>query len=459
MRPGARVLPALPETEVGRRGRARRHVPDGPFEAQVHDLAHDARGIARHDGKVVFITDALPGEHVQYMRTRKKASMDEGALHAVLNASPDRVTPKCPHFGLCGGCSLQHLSPQAQLRFKQAQMLDNLRRIGGVEPEELAAPLTGPLWGYRRRARLTVKDVPAKERVLVGFRERGKPYVAVLEACEILDPQVGQRLLKLADFIGSLSIRNQLPQIEVAVADNAVALVLRVLESPTPEDIDRLERFSRAEDLWFYLQPGGLETVTALREDTPELYFDLSDHELRFYFEPVDFIQVNGDLNAAMVNQALDWLRPGPEDRVLELFCGLGNFSMPLARHAARVTAVEGEASLVQRAGVNAQRNGLQNLSFHVGDLFAGHADSAWAHQSYDKVLIDPPRAGAQEVLPLIASSGARELLYVSCHPATLARDVGILVRSHGFRLKRAGVMDMFPHTSHVESMALLIRD
>ncbi len=434
-------------------------MPDGPFEAHVEDLSHDARGIARVDGKVVFITDALPGENVRYMRTRKKSSFDEGQLEEVLKASADRVDPECAHFGLCGGCSLQHLDPRAQIEFKQAQMLDNLRRIGGVEPVEVAAPLIGPLWGYRRRARLSVKNVHKKERVLVGFRERNNPYVAVIEGCEVLDPAVGRRLTKLAGLIEQLTICDRIPQIEVAVAENAVALVLRVMDPPTLQDRERLEAFSKEEAIWFYLQPGGLDSVTPLLPDTPELYFQLPNHNVRLYFEPADFIQVNGTLNAAMVDQALEWLNPGSADKVLELFCGLGNFSMPLARQATSVVAVEGDASLVKRAQMNAVRNDLQNIEFYVSDLFQTQAEEAWIGQSFDKALIDPPRAGAEEVMPLLARAGVREILYVSCHPATLARDVSILVKEYGYRLQRAGVMDMFPHTSHVESMALLVKD
>ncbi len=441
-----------------RRSRARRHVPDGPYEAHIEDLAHDARGIARKDGKVVFITDALPGEDVQYMRHRKRSSFDEGQLESVLRPSPQRVEPGCAHFGLCGGCSLQHLAADAQITFKQAQMLENLRRIGGVEPTELAAPLTGPLWGYRRRARLAVKYVAAKERVLVGFRERGKPYVAVLESCEVLDPAVGKRLLTLAGLIEKLSIRERLPQIEVAVADNAVAMVLRVLEPPSATDLELLEAFSKSENIWFYLQPGGLESVTPLLPQTPELFFRLENYQTDLYFEPTDFIQVNGAINTAMVDQALDWLAPQPQDQVLELFCGLGNFSLPLARRSGHVVGIEGESTLVARAADNARRNAVSNAEFHTADLFSESGD-AWAQKRYHKALIDPPRAGAEEVLPVLAGSGIERLVYVSCHPATLARDAGILVKQYGFRLQRAGVMDMFPHTSHVESMALLVRD
>lgn len=442
-----------------RRSRARRHAPDGPFEAHIGDLAHDARGIARVDGKVVFITDALPDEDVRYVRTRKKASYDEGHLQAVLNPSPNRVDPQCVHFGVCGGCSLQHLAPEAQIEFKQSQMLDNLRRIGGVEPEEVAPSLKGPLWGYRRRARLAVKNVPVKDRVLVGFRERGNPYVAVLEGCEVLDPSVGKKLLSLADLIAGLSIKDSLPQIEVAVGDNAVALVLRVLKPPADPDLELLKAYSRQEDVWFYLQSGGLDTVRPLLEDTPELFFQLEKHRVSLFFEPVDFIQVNGEINQYMIDQAMDWLEVDADDEILELFCGLGNFSLPLSRVCRQVVGIEGDAGLVKRAAVNATRNGLKNVEFHHADLYAETQNAVWAKNGYTKALIDPPRAGAEEILPVLAETGIRRLLYVSCHPATLARDLGILVSKHGFRLQKAGVIDMFPHTSHVESMALLVRD
>ncbi|MDX1497703.1 MAG: 23S rRNA (uracil(1939)-C(5))-methyltransferase RlmD [Salinisphaeraceae bacterium] len=437
--------------------RRRRHQPDGPFEAEIHDLAQDARGVGRVDDKVVFIADALPGEKVSYMRTRRKASFDEGRLEAVIHPSPDRVEPGCQHFGLCGGCSLQHLSAEAQIQFKQSQLLEALQRIGHVQPRQVAEPLSGPLWQYRRRARLTVKDVPAKGRVLVGFRERGNPFVAMLERCEILQAPVGELLLPLSDLIGKLSIRDRLPQIEVAVADNAVALVLRVMDSPSDTDIELLKAFSAEHELWFYLQPGGLDTVKPLLDNTPELLCEV-EPGLQLAFAPTDFLQINGELNRLMIQQAMDWLQPNEQSQVLELFCGLGNFSLPIARRAASLVAVEGEAGLIARAKSNAASNSIDNASFFVADLFEDHGNADWIKQSYDMALIDPPRAGAEAAVVWLAQAGIPRIVYVSCHPATLARDADILVNTYGYQLERAGVMDMFPHTQHVESMALFTR-
>ena len=444
---------------MGRGKSRRKHEPDGPFEAHIDDLSQDARGVARVDGKVVFITDALAGETVRYMRTRKKTSFDEGQLLEVVTASEDRVEPGCQHFGLCGGCSLQHLSSEAQIRFKQNQMLEALQRIGKVEPEEVAAPLQGPQWGYRRRARLGVKDVPAKGRVLVGFRERGNPYIAMLERCEVLQAPVNDMLLSLSDLIGQLSIRSKLPQIELAVADNAVGMVLRIMEALTDKDRELLVAWSKEHSVWFYLQTGGADTVHPLLEETPELLFKLDDSKLELAFNPTDFLQVNGELNESMVQQAMAWLAPNESSRVLELFCGLGNFSLPLARRSGQVVAVEGEAGLIARADANAARNGINNVEFHVADLFEDQAKSAWLKGGYDLALIDPPRAGAEAAVAWLAKAKVKRILYVSCHPATLARDAELLVHKHGYRLTKVGVLDMFPHTQHVESMALFERD
>lgn len=423
-------------------------------EVTINDLAHDGRGVVRGQGKVMFVADALPGETVRVARRRGNRHYDEAQLLEILQPSPQRVTPRCAHFGVCGGCALQHCAADAQLHYKQAHLLDNLRRIGQVEPEAWLPALAGPLWGYRRRARLGVKYVKKKARVLVGFRERGTPYLAELQSCEVLHPAVGTRLAGLAELIDGLSLREQIPQIEVAVADNAVALVLRVL-APLPEpDRARLLAYAQQQDVWFYLQSGGMDSIRPLAADTPELYYDLPQHGLRIHFEPCDFVQINAVVNAALVDQALCLLDAGPQDRVLELFSGLGNFSLPLARRIAQLTAVEGAATLVQRARRNAERNNIGNVEFHAADLFAaGHGP--WSQQAYDKLLLDPPRAGAQEILPLLLEQPPARIVYISCHPGTLARDAAVLVRHGGYRFRSAGVVDMFPHTHHIESIAL----
>jgi 23S rRNA (uracil1939-C5)-methyltransferase len=430
----------------------RRELPREEFSAQVEDLTHDGRGVARSAaGKVVFIAGALPGERVRYRLTRSTRDADTAALTAVEQASPDRVVPPCPHFGTCGGCVLQHLAPAQQLAFKRKQLLDALQRIGGLVPAQVAAPVTGPTTGYRRRARLGARLVPKKGGVLVGFRERDTPLLAAIDSCAVLDPGVGLRLRAIAAAIGALSIAAWLPQIEFA-AGGRIALVLRVLREPSAADLESLRAFGAAEGMDLYLQRGGIDSVLPLGDAAP-LEFSPDGSDLRLHFAPTDFVQVNAAVSQAMVRQALDWLAPRAGDSVLELFAGLGNFTAPLARTGARVTAVEGERGLVERGGDNLRRNGLQ-ARWLQADLLAPEAQWPWLRERYDLVLLDPPRSGAQALMPLLARSGARRIVYVSCHPATLARDAALLAAG-GYALTRAGVLDMFPHTAHVESMAL----
>jgi 23S rRNA (uracil1939-C5)-methyltransferase len=429
-----------------------------PEEADIVDLTHEAAGVARIDGKTVFVADALPGERVVLRRTHRQRKVDYAVTEQVLTPSPDRVVPRCPHFGVCGGCALQHLAPAAQLAFKQRQLIENLTRLGGVEPAQVLEPLTGPVWNYRRRARLGIKLVPRKGKVLVGFRERSSPYVADIQECHVLVEPVGRLMVPLAQLVESLSIADRVPQAEVAVSDAIVVLVLRVLAPPAAEDLEKLAAFERVHGVRFYLQPGGLDTVAPLHPVAEPLAYRIEAGGLSIQFEPTDFIQVNGALNQAMIARALARLEAQPSDRVLDLFCGLGNFSLPLARVAGSVVAVEGDVSLVQRARANAERNGIGNVAFHVADLFGDVAGLPWTQGHYDRVLLDPPRAGAKEILPVVAASGAHRVVYISCHSGSLARDAGLLVREHGFRLTAAGVMDMFPHTTHVEAMAVFDR-
>ena len=435
-----------------------KRISAAPEEADVVDLSHEGMGVARVDGKAVFVADALPGERVVMRRVARHRNFDQAVLESVLVASPDRVAAACPHFGTCGGCALQHLDPAAQLRFKQAQLLENLARLGGVEPAGLLPPLEGPVWGYRRRARLGIKLVPRKGRVLVGFRERSAPYVADLHECRVLAPPAGSLIDPLAQLVAGLAIVARVPQAEVAIADDACALVLRVLEPPSDADLATLRAFESTHGVRIYLQPGGVDTVEPLTQGRPPLEYALPGFDVRIRFEPTDFIQVNGALNARMVSRAVELLGAGRDDRVLDLFCGLGNFSLPLARGAGHVVGIEGEAGLVARARLNASLNGIANAEFHAANLAADTAAAPWARTAYSHVLLDPPRAGAWEVLPVVARSGAGRVVYISCHPGSLARDAGALVREHGYRLVSAGVMDMFPHTTHVEAMAVFER-
>jgi 23S rRNA (uracil1939-C5)-methyltransferase len=426
-------------------------------EADVMDLAHDGRGIARIDGKTVFVDGALPTERVRLRVFKRRRTFDEAVLVEILAASPDRVNPRCAHFGVCGGCSLQHLSPAAQLAAKQRQLLDNLQRIGHVKPRQVLEPVRGPAFGYRRRARLGVKYVHKKGRVLAGFRERQKPYIAELRRCEILIERFATLPEDLAALVGELSIRDRVPQVEVAAGDATAALVFRVMDPPSAEDLERLERFGRDQGVSIYLQRGGLDTITPLGSAAP-LSYTVDGGRVTLEFGPADFIQVNRPVNVAMIDAAMQLLQPSPADRVLDLFCGLGNFTLPIARRAGRVVGVEGDRTLVDKARANAARNGIGNADFCLDNLFEPAGFGPWASGPFDLMLLDPPRAGALAIMERIAQWAPKRVVYISCHPGSLARDAGILIETKGFQLVGAGVMDMFPHTAHVESIAVFER-
>jgi 23S rRNA (uracil1939-C5)-methyltransferase len=424
----------------------------------VTALSHDGRGIAKLGGKTVFVDDALPGETVGIHIYRRRRDYDEARLTEMLTPAAERVTPKCAHFGVCGGCALQHLAPAAQLLAKQQTLLDNLQRIGGLQPVEVMPALAGPEWGYRRRARLSARRVDAKQRVVVGFTERSRPFVTDTQRCEILDPKVAGLVRPLGDLFTILSIADRIPQVELAVADNATVLVLRVLAPPTDADRQQLLAFERQHGVRFYLQAGKPEDAVPLQGEPVDLYYGLTDWDVKIGFQVTDFIQVNGDINRRLVKLALDALAPESDHRVLDLFCGLGNFTLPLARVAAQATGIEGGADLVARARKNAGRNGIGNAEFEQADLFAEQHMGTWFRRRYDRILLDPPRAGAREIIAHFPRFEAQRIVYVSCHPATLARDAKVLVEEQGWRLQRAGVLDMFPHTAHVESIAVFER-
>ncbi len=435
----------------------RKREPAPPCEGQVRSLSHEGRGITDIDGKTVFVADALPGEEVRFQVQNRRRRMDEAVLLEVLSPSDDRVEPHCAAFGTCGGCSLQHLSHAAQLVHKEQVLRDALTRIAKVELPDFAAPITGPIWGYRRKARLGVKHVFKKNRVLVGFRERQKPYIADMQRCEVLDSRLGDLPTTLAELIGRLSIAARLPQVEVAAGDDGVALVFRVLDPPSPADLTILEAFAASSGMSVLLQPGGPDTITTLAGSSV-LQYAHPDFDVRLEFAATDFVQINQAVNQALVNQALAWLDVSAEHQVLDLFCGLGNFTLPLARRAAQVVGVEGAESLVAKARSNAKLNNLANVTFHVADLEALTGAEKWLHADYDRVLLDPARAGADKVLPAVLAKQPERLVYVSCHPATLARDLAILVHEYGYKLARAGIADMFPHTGHVESIVALCK-
>jgi 23S rRNA (uracil1939-C5)-methyltransferase len=424
--------------------------------AHVDSLNHEGRGIARIDGKVTFIDGALPGEEVRIRYRRRRARFDSADAVEVLTPSPDRVEPGCPHFGVCGGCLLQHQAPAAQIAAKQAALADLLAHVGKVVPERWLPPLTGPVWGYRRRARLGARLVPQKGGVLVGFREARSHYLADIQGCAILDARVGPLLPALKALLSSLSCPDRSPQIEVACGDEAAALILRHLAPFTPADLERLRAFAREHGVQVWSQAKGPESVVPVEPAAPPaLSYRLEDGTV-MEFGPTDFVQVNATMNRRTVSQALDLLELAPGDEALDLFCGIGNFTLPIARRAARVTGVEASETLLARARYNAARNGIANADFRPANLYAD--DVQWPAVRCDKLLLDPPRQGAIEVLKQMPAERPSRIVYVSCYPATLARDSAYLVHALGYRLAAAGVMDMFPHTSHVESMTLFVR-
>jgi 23S rRNA (uracil1939-C5)-methyltransferase len=432
--------------------------------ARIESLDHDGRGVTHHEGKVIFVDGALTGEVVDFSPYRRKPSYEFAQISRIIRPSSQRVAPGCAHFGICGGCSMQHLDAAAQVAVKQRVLEDALWHLARVKPEVQLPALAGPTWGYRRRARLTVRLVPKKGGVLVGFHERKSSFVADMGSCPVLSPHVSALLLPLRELIGAMSCPDRLPQIEVAVGDDATALVLRHLEPLTPDDLDRLDGFARRHGVAWWLQPGGPATAHPMLPEQPaELHYALPEFGVRMMFRPTDFTQVNHDINRVLVRRALRLLDPRPGERVADLFCGLGNFTLAMARSGAQVFGVEGSGTLVERAADNALRNGLaERCSYAVADLFKVDEAVLAGWGRFDKLLIDPPREGAVAVCKALPAADAAEapvrMVYVSCNPATLARDVAVLVHEKGYALKGAGIANMFPHTSHVESIALIER-
>lgn len=434
-----------------------------PQTVSILDLSHDGRGVARwpqghaNAGKTVFVAGALPGETVAVRQTARSRHFDQATALQVLEASPDRVAPRCPHFGVCGGCVLQHLAEHRQIAYKQQVLLDNLQRIGHVAPRTVLPPLRGEAWGYRRKGRFSVRRVEKKDKTLVGFREQDPRFVTDLRECHVVVPQLGFRLEALGRLVDGLHARRDIPQIEFIAGDHATALVFRHLQPLSAADARALLAFGAEHGLAIFLQPGGVDSVHPLAGDAPPLSFRLPQWDVELQFRPLDFIQVNGPLNQAMIARALELLEVQAGERVLDLFCGLGNFTLPLARAvgAGSVVGVEGDAGLVQRARDNAARNGVANAQFHAADLAQDLAGQPWLKAGFDRLLLDPARSGALEALRQLPLQGIQRIVYVSCHPGSLARDAGWLVNQAGWTLREAGVMDMFPHTAHVESIAV----
>ncbi|HTD29482.1 MAG TPA: 23S rRNA (uracil(1939)-C(5))-methyltransferase RlmD [Xanthomonadaceae bacterium] len=446
-----------------------------PFEAQIDGLTHDGRGVARRDGKAVFVRGALPGERVIARPTARHRHFDEASVVEVLHASQDRVAPLCAHFGQCSGCVLQHLDAPKQIEAKQRVLLENLERIGHVIPLRVLPALTDQPWGYRRKGRLSVRYVEKKGRTLVGFREEDPRFVADIQRCETVVPAIGLKVGAIGAMIDTLEGKRDIPQIEFILGDSRVddatrndggacdaggpaALVFRHLQPLSESDQQTLVAFAKANGLAVLLQPGGVDSVRPLWPESIALEFALPEYDLKIAFQPLDFIQVNAGMNAKMISRTLELLDLRPQQRILDLFCGLGNFTLPIARRAAEVVGVEGEVGLVARARANAERNGIGNARFYTADLASPLAYEPWINQHFDALLVDPPRSGAEALLPQLPLKKIDRIVYVSCHPGSLARDAGFLVRERGYKLCAAGVMDMFPHTAHVESIALFER-
>lgn len=424
--------------------------------ALIHALSHDGRGITTVANKTTFVSGALPGETITYRITRKHGTYNEAKLVSILQSSPERVTPPCQHFDICGGCSLQHMTVDTQIQIKQNMLLEQLRHFGKVEPDTVLPPLHAESLGYRRKARLGVKFVIKKDKLLMGFHEKSGSYVADIVHCPILHPLVSDHYDALKQLIASLDQYQAIPQVEIGIGDDVAALVIRHLK-PLPEaDLLKLTQLGQTHGLHIYLQPNAPQPVQKLwpADEHHRLAYSLPDHNVTLHFHPQDFTQINLTINRLMVNQAIALLDLQAQDQVLDLFCGIGNFTLPMARHAARVTGVEGTMTMVERANENAALNQLTNTSFYAANLMEP-PKAAFLHRKYDKVLLDPPRAGAKEILPLVPVWGAKKIVYVSCHPATLARDAGILVHEHGYRLTHAGILNMFSHTAHIEAMAV----
>ena len=430
--------------------------------ATVEDLSHDGRGVVRVDGKAVFIDGVLPGEEVTFNLTKRRRRWAVAKLISISNASNDRIEPRCAAAAMCGGCSLQHLSAESQTALKQRGLLESLKRIGKTEPDEVLPIMTGDQWGYRRKARLGARYVTKKQSLLIGFREKDGRFLTDMHRCEVLHPSVGERIDELRELVGSMTAVKEIAQIEVAVGDEVTALIFRNLVELNESDQEILINFAKTSGLHIYLQPAGPASIAPLWPLDSKLSYRLDQFDLEFEFLPSDFTQVNQSINQKMIAQAISLLDLNKQDRVFDLFCGLGNFSLPIAQSAGAVLAVEGEASLVQRAKDNAQRNGINNVEFFAADLSKPLTDAPWfksfVDEGVDKMLLDPPRSGAYEIIKELASVKFKRIVYVSCHPASLARDTELLVSEQGYKLVKAGIMDMFPHTAHVEAMAVFER-
>jgi len=432
--------------------RRKKKLPAEPVTASIESISHEGRGIARIDGKTIFIDGALPSEEVMFVYTSQRSKYAEGRAVEIIKASPERVEPICPHFLLCGGCSIQHMSPDAQRTHKQSVLVEQFKHLAELEIPEIIPPLTTVTTGYRRKARLGVRFVVKKDKLLIGFREKSSGFLTDMSVCKVLHESVGEHLEALQALVRSLSAYQKIAQIEVAVGDNHTTLVFRNLEELIEADLALLRAFAEETGIHVWLQSKGPDTASPLWPEQSQLKYSLPDYDVSYEFLPTDFTQVNADINKKMIRQALELLELKEDSKVLDLFCGIGNFSLPLARHCKQVIGIEGSEALVERAKYNAAINHIDNVEYLVADLTK---DIPVEIKNIDRMLLDPPRSGALEVVSRMKEIGPERIVYVSCNIATLARDAGELVKNQGYRLICAGIMDMFPHTSHVESIAV----
>lgn len=435
----------------------RRKLKPKTYELDIKSLSHEGRGIARFEDKVIFVSGALPNETVIANRSFSRAKFEEADVQEILVAADNRISPKCTVFGVCGGCSFQHLSADEQIKAKGQWLEDGFLQQAKITPKKWLKPLRSEAWGYRRKARLGVRYVAKKDKVLVGFREKKSSFITNMSRCEVLHPSLGEHLEELADCIKCLSIKSYVPQIEVAISEQASVLILRHLEPLSAKDRQILSDCAHQLNFTWYVQSGGLDTVKPLNEPAV-LSYSHPNHNISMTFLPYDFTQVNFELNQKMVDLALELLDLNERDEVLDLFCGLGNFTLPIARYAKHVVGIEGDLGLIERAKNNAKSNQIHNADFYKADLFQAVDGFQWFRgKKYNKALIDPARSGAIEIVELLPKLGVKRLVYISCNPATLARDTKRLIEL-GYQLETAGVMDMFPQTAHVESIALFVR-
>ncbi len=447
--------------------RRRQKLPEEAISIEIQRLSHDGRGVGSIDGKIAFVEGAIDGERVMAQYTGRRKQYDELKTVEVLSASPDRVEPPCPHASICGGCAMQHINPLAQIKLKEKVLHDQLEHIGGLTDFTPIAPMLSQTQGYRRKARLAMRYVSKKESMLVGFREKNSSFIAEMSSCTVLNDSVSNLIMPLRELFSNFDGRMQIPQIEVAVGEqqtsladgehsaNQVVFVVRHLEPLSDADLQALLAFAQHHNIQLYLQSKGPDTVHKVwpEEGDERLYYYLPDFNLKMAFHPSDFTQVNGELNRKMIAFAMDLLDPQEDETVLDLFCGLGNFTLPIATRCKKVVGVEGSDEMVLRGYENAKANGIDNAEFYAANLTVDFDESTWAQPVYDKILLDPPRSGALEIIPRIAAFKAKKIVYISCNPATLARDAGELAKL-GYVMTQAGVMDMFPHTGHVESIA-----